>query len=183
MRRRRGEGMHINWVVGLLGLLLAVSSSCGSNNDEAAGCSAMYALGCVGDGRPTSLTTPAKFPTNSCASSAYSYFKVDMALANSSVRSQISTCTLDITDSKGNLIEEYSLPSVETAGGNQWCAGLAHAVIGTLSYASCCAASDTLQFTLLVKDASDAVLATGTASGSCSKITGSMEVAVSLSAK
>jgi hypothetical protein len=175
--------MHITRVVGFLGLLLALPSSCGSNNDKAAGCSAMYALGCVGDGRPASSTTPAKSPTNSCASSAYTYFKLDLALTNSSVRSQISTCTLDITNSKGNLIEEYSLPSVEAAGGNQGCAGLAHAVIGTLSYASCCAASDTLQFTLLVKDANDAVLATGTASGPCSKDGVSLEVAVSLSAK
>jgi len=183
MRRRRGEVMHITRAVRFIGLLLAVPSSCGSNNDEAARCAAMYALGCVGDGRPPSSTTPAKFPTNSCASHAYTYFKLDVVLANSNVSSQVSTCTLDITSSKGNLIEEYSLPSVEAAGGNQGCAGLARAVVGTLSYSSSCVASDTLQFTLLVKDANDAVLATGTASGPCSKGGVLLEVLVSLSAK
>jgi hypothetical protein len=175
--------MHITRIVGFFGLVLAVPSSCGSNDDKAVGCTAMYALGCVGDGRPTSSTTPAEFPTTSCASSAYTYFKLNMTLTNSNVRSQVSTCTLDITDSKGKLLEECALPSVEAAGGLQGCAGLTSDHIGMLSYTSCCAASETLQFTLLVKDANDAILATGSITGPCSKTRDLMEVELSLPAK
>ena len=173
--------------IGFLGLLIALPSNCGSNNDNAAGCSSQYALGCVGDGRQASSATPGRYSTTSCASSEYSYFKLNMTVPSPSIRPQVNTCTLNITDSKGNLIEAYTLPSVEAAaaGGTQGCLGLASSLIGYLSYSSCCASSETMQFTLLLKDSNDAVLATASASGPCSKSRdpSTMEVSLDLSAK
>jgi hypothetical protein len=169
-------------LLGLLGLLLGTISTCGSSGDNAKVCGPIYALGCVGDGRPASTTTPGEFSTTSCASSEYTYFKLSITLANPNVISQVSSCILNIADSQGDPIEAYTLPSVEAAGGGQGCAGLTSAMIGSLSYSSCCASSETLQFTILVKDSNDAVLATGNMSGPCSKLSGSQEVAVNLRA-
>ena len=164
--------MHIIRIVGFLGLLLAIPSSCGGNNtDKAAGCvETSYPLGCLGDGRPASATTPGDYPSTSCARTAYTYFKLDVMIGDPNTRSQISTCRLQISDSSGMVIEAYSLPSVETTGGNYGCSpGLTHANVGQLSYTSCCSASETLQFTLLAKDSNETVVQAGTVSSPCTK--------------
>ena len=174
-------------IVGLLGVLLTIPSSCGSNTEKASMCSSAYNLGCVGDGRQESTTTPGELSTTSCAKDAYTYFKLNMVVGNPTLRSQVDTCSLDIADSSGRLIGRYVLPSGTTNEGQAYgCReGLTPLNIGVLSYSSCCAANDVLQFTLDAASSDGTVLVTGTASGPCTKhkdTTGVTEVPVNLAA-
>ena len=187
-RTRSSQVMRSIRISGLLGLLLAIPSGCGSSTDKAASCSAVYALGCVGDGREVSATTPENYPTTGCSKDDYTYFDVHMSTSayssTGSPRSEIEACYLEIADSSGRVIERYSLPSVDATGGAAGCSGgLTGADIGLLSYSSCCATDETLQFTLDALSSDGTVIETGTARGPCSPKGTSNEVHVTLSAK
>jgi hypothetical protein len=178
--------MHIIRAVGLLAMFLAVPSNCGSSTDKAKGCTGdYYPLGCIGDGRQGSGTATEALSTTSCAGDAYTYFSIRMSFAlAASARDSIERCSLDVADQSGRLIGRYWLPFGQTSGGQYYgCAGgLTPSDIGALSYSSCCAANQTLQFTLNALRPDGNVLATGTASGPCIKHGDTPEVPVSLTA-
>jgi len=149
----------------------ATDGSVGDATEEAAACVPLHYISCVGDGRDPSAAT--------CAYADYTYFKVEMSFSqsSSSSRSQVTACYLEIADSLGNSLAKYLLPSGQDYG---CAAGLTPADIGFLSYSSCCAVNESLQFTLLATSADNVVLETGTSTGSCSEKGGSNEVEVNL---
>ena len=153
-------------------LALTFAGGCGggSGDDDAVPCVAgSYPLGCVGDGRPESPTTPASLPTARCARTAYTMFKVDMRTSGPSTN--IDRCQLEILDASGNLVEEYALPGgTNPSSGNAYgCSpGQTPIALGTLSYSSCCAGKGPLTFKLVATSSDDTVVQEGTGSGDCS---------------
>lgn len=166
-------------------LLAAVLSSCGGDgsNENAFTCGEDYRLGCVGDGRAESKTTPGTLPNTSCGRDDYTYFRIDMGMGLP--RDEISSCRLYVTDSSQSLIAEYVLPggTYGSSGTAYGCSpGQTPAHLGWLSYSSCCATGETLTFELRAMSAADALLQVGSESGVCApgsfEKTGEVEVAV-----
>ena len=139
--------------------------------DDAPSCVAhSYLLGCVGDGRPDSPTTPASLPTTRCSKNAYTLFKV--GISTSSPRSDIARCQLDIIDASGNLVEEYTLPggTDQSSGTAYGCSsGQTPASLGYLSYSICCADKGPLTFNLVATTLDGTIVQEGTSgSWACS---------------
>jgi hypothetical protein len=154
-------------VLAFIVVAFGIASCSGSNGDDAPGCvSSAYPLGCVGDGRPASSSTPASLPTNRCAKDAYTLVRVDMQTA--SPRNDVDRCQLSIADASGNPVQEYELPRGGLASDGSTvtygCSGgLTPANIGTLSYSVCCGNRGPLTFTLTALDANGSVVQKGTA--------------------
>ena len=154
----------------------------GSSSDNAPLCDSTYQLGCVGDGRPDSPTTPASLPTARCATGAYTLFRVD--ITTSSPRNDIERCQLEIFDASGSLVEEYTLPGgADPSSGNAFgcSSGQTPVRLGVLSYSNCCADRGPLTFKLVATSSEDAIVQEGTGSGGCSPYP--PEVMVSIQAK
>jgi hypothetical protein len=157
----------IAWTVGQLVLAVAIASCSASDQWIAPTCGPTYMLGCVGDGRPASETTPGSLPTKTCAKEALTLFKVWMT--TSSPRDDIAQCRLRIDNSSGEAIAEYALPSGSEPSGKVYgCSlGQTKTEIGYLSYSSCCTEKDTLRFHLEATSSTDEVVQEGSADGIC----------------
>ena len=158
----------VTWSVGQLILAVAIASCSGSDRNNAATCGAAYDLGCVGDGRPDSETTPGSLPKTSCEKDAYTYFKVHV-MSVSSPRDDIARCQLVIADASGERVAEYILASGTTTSGTAYgCSlGQTRADVGWFSYSSCCAAEEVLTFNVVATSSNDEVVQEGSASGTC----------------
>ena len=158
----------VTWTIGQLILAVAIGACSGSDRNNAATCGAAYDLGCVGDGRPDSETTPGSLPRTSCEKDAYTYFKVHVA-STSTPRDDIARCRLMIADASGEWIGDYILPGGTTAGGRAYGCSLGQtpADVGFLSYSSCCAAKEVLTFNVVATSPNDEVVQEGSASGTC----------------
>jgi hypothetical protein len=164
--------MNNTIALALSGLMLALVPSCGGGNDNnAKTCpdDGIYDLGCVGDGRAPSTSTPGESPTTSCAKDSYTYFRVQMQAT--APTNAIATCTLAINDSSGNFVQQYTLPSGQNGSGLSYgCApDQTRTLIGILSYSSCCAADKSLTFTFMAYSAGGTPLPEADAGGACTK--------------
>jgi len=156
------------WGVGGLVLMLATASCWNLNNKHANTCAPTYNLGCVGDGRPYSETTPGSLPNTWCEREDYSYFSVRMAVA--SPRENIARCRLTIVDDSGKPVAEYTLPGgTDPEFGKDYGCSLGHTpnVLGELSYSSCYPKKATLTFHLHALSSTDEIVQEGSADGTC----------------
>jgi len=166
----RGRRQYaVTWTIGQIVLAVAIGACSESDRNNAMTCGGAYDLGCVGDGRPDSETTPGSLPKTSCAKDAYTYFKVHLASV-SIPRDDIARCQLVIADASGERIAEYILPGGTTTGGGAYgCSlGQTFADIGYLSYSSCCAAEEVLKFNVVATSSNDLIVQEGSSSGTCS---------------
>jgi hypothetical protein len=158
----------------------ASESGGGSGDDNAVSCIAdTYKLGCVGDGRPDSPTTPASLPTARCAKDAYTLFNVYMS--TSSPRSDIERCQLEILDASGNRVQAYTLPggADPSSGSAYGClSGQTPANLGRLSYSSCCADKGPLTFNLVATSSDNTPVQVGTGTGTCSPYPPEVQVTI-----
>jgi hypothetical protein len=151
---------------GWLVLVLAIAAC--SGDDNAIPCGPAYNLGCVGDGRPDSTTTPNSLPKRSCAKDDYTYFGVHMNV--SSPRDSIAQCELMIVDEYGKQVAGYVLPSgTNPENGKAYGCSLGQTPggIGDLSYSSCCTYPDALSFRLLALSPTGETVQEANENGTC----------------
>jgi hypothetical protein len=104
---------------------------------------------------------------------------------SASTRSQIASCSVAITDPPGAPLLQYDLPAGQYANGTTYgCVlGQTSATLGKLSYSSCCAANQSLTFTLFAYASDGTILQAATASGPCTRYEPThQEVPISLNA-
>jgi hypothetical protein len=147
---------------------MAIASCSESDGWIAPSCGPEYKLGCVGDGRPKSETTPGSLPTRSCAKDALSLFRVHVT--TSQPREDIAQCRIRIVDSSGDTVAEYTLASGTTGTGGKLfgCSlGQTPADVGIFSYSSCCDEKDELTFYLDANSSTGQVVQAAGATGPC----------------
>lgn len=156
------------WIAGQLLIVVGMASCSDSEVWIAPKCGPDYMLGCVGDGRPDSETTPDSVPTRTCAKSALTLFKVHVL--TSLPRDEIAQCRMTMTSqSSWETVADYVLASGQEPNGKAYgcLLGETKTEAGYLSYSSCCAEKETLAFHLEATSASGEVLQEGEASAVC----------------